>query len=134
MVYSFRMKCPSCGQVSDVAANGACPKCGCALQTAQPGLLKIYRMGNFIGSAVGYGIYLNEVPFGHVGDRETVNIPLPFGTYKLHMTAGMTRKCNDLTFTIAPEDPVICVKAHIRMGVFTNTIIVERVDPSTMPS
>ena len=129
----YRVKCPACGEVQDIGAFGTCPKCGRAELSDQPAMLKIYRMGNFIGSAVGYGIYLNEVPMGHVGDRQTINIPLAYGTYKLHMTAGMTRKCNDLTFTVSPEQRLICVKAHIKMGAFTNSIIVEQVSPDTMP-
>lgn len=133
MANGFRVKCPGCGEVKDILSSGSCPKCGAMLNVNQPGMLKIYRMGNFVGSAVGYGIYLNDQPCGHIGDRQTVMIPLPYGTYKLHMTAGMTRRCSDLTFTVSPEDRLICVKVHLRMGFIQNTLVPERVDPGTMP-
>lgn len=133
MARTYRVKCPKCGEVINLPGTAPCPKCGTPIDVALPGLIQIYRMGNFIGSMAGYGIYLNDMPLGHIGDRETVLIPVPYGTYKLHMTCGMNRRCNDPVFEINPQDPYVCVKAHIKMGAFTNKIVVERVTPDTMP-
>lgn len=133
MVKKYRVKCSACGTVLNIPAGTPCTKCGAQVAFEQPGMIEIYRMGNFVGSAVGYGIYLNDQPYGHIGDRESVFIPVPYGTYKLHMTCGMTRKCNDPVFEVTPEDPHICVKAHIKMGFISNTIIAERAAPDTMP-
>ncbi len=133
MVKKFRVKCPSCGTVLNVPAGSACTKCGSGLDFEEPGMIEIYRMGNFVGSAVGYGIYLNDQPMGHVADRESVFIPVPYGTYKLHFTCGMNRKCNDPVFEVTPEDPRVCVKVHIKMGFITNKLVAERVSPDTMP-
>lgn len=130
---NYRVKCPNCGNVFDTAVPALCAKCGTPVDTALPGMIEIYRMGNFIGSMVGYGIYLNDQPIGHIGDRETVFIPVPYGTYKLHMTCGMNRKCNDPVFEVTPQDPHICAKVHIKMGAFTNKLVVERAEPDSMP-
>lgn len=130
---NYRVKCAACGEVLNVGAACSCPKCGAAVTPEQPGMLKLYRMGNFVGVAVGFGIYLNDRPMGHIGNKETVCIPLPYGNYKLHMTAGMSRKCRDLEFTVSPEDPYICAKVHLKMGFISNTVVPERVAPSEMP-
>ena len=130
---NYRMKCPVCGNVQNLTASGPCAKCGAPLYTEQPAAIALYRMGNFIGSAVGFGIYLNEQPFGAIGNRESLLIPLPYGDYKLHLVSGMSRKCNDPVFRLSPEDPYICFKVHMQMGFLQNKFILERVDPSTMP-
>ena len=49
------------------------------------------------------------------------------------MTCGMTRRCEDLTFTLTPEAPAAYVKASIRMGFWSNTIHLTPADPSEMP-
>ena len=133
MAKKYRIKCPGCGTVLNAQLPIVCGKCKTEISADLPGMIEIYRMGNFVGSAAGYGIYLNGEPMGYIGDRESVFIPVPYGTYKLHMTCGMNRKCNDPVFEITPEDSHICVKAHIKMGFIQNSIIIERVSPDTMP-
>ncbi len=130
---SYRVMCPSCKKVFNLPGDGPCPHCGSMVTLPRGGLIQIYRMGNFIGGAAAAGIYINGAPYGHVGNRQTVQIPLAFGSYLLHMTMGMNRRCNDPTITLSPENPVATLKMHIKMGAFSNTMVIEHADPSTMP-
>ena len=133
MAKKYRMKCPRCGNVVNLTASGACEKCGAELNVQQPAAIALYRMGNFVGSANGFGLYINEQPFGAIGNKESLTIPLPYGEYKLHVVCGMNRKCNDPVIRLTPEDPFVCLKVHMKMGFIQNSFILERVDPSTMP-
>lgn len=133
MARTYRMKCPACGNVQNLNGSGPCAKCGAPLCVEQPAAISVYRMGNFVGMANGFGLYLNEQPFGAIGNKESIVIPLPYGEYKLHVVCGMNRKCNDPVFRLSPEDPYVCVKVHMKMGFIQNKFIVERVDPATMP-
>jgi hypothetical protein len=45
----------------------------------------------------------------------------------------MTRKCKDVSITLSPEKPKAYIKARIKMGFWTNTIIAEEVSESDMP-
>ena len=130
---SYRVVCPKCKKAQNVSGNAKCAGCGTEISIPNEGMIQIYRMGNFIGSAAAAGIYINGTPYGHVGNRSTVQIPLPFGTYKLHMTMGMNRRCNDPEITLTPEKPVAYLKMHIRMGAFSNTQVIEPADPASMP-
>lgn len=129
----LRFKCPSCETVSDLAENSVCPKCNQPLPAANEGFVQIYRMGSPIGIAAGYGTYINEKPYGYIANKESVRIPLPFGTYTFHFTCGMTRKCEDLTVTLSPENPEAFMKVHIVAGFWTNKIVAEAAAPSEMP-
>lgn len=121
----LRSKCPKCGNVQDVSADYACSKCGTAVTLPKDGVIQIYRMGSPIGVAVGYGIYINGNPCGHLANTESIRIPVPYGTYTLHFTCGATRRCQDLTVEVTPENRIAYVKARIKMGFWTNTIIAE---------
>ena len=129
----FRVKCPHCGDVSNVQDSGLCPKCGTAIDTNQPAALRLYRMGSPIGIAVGFGIYINGQPYGHLGNKESICIPLPFGTYNIHITAGATRRCKDLEVRLTPEAPLACAKARLKMGAFVNSVVIETSRPEDMP-
>lgn len=129
----YRVKCPKCGEIANLSCSGPCPKCGTPITVNMPASISLYRMGNFYGGAAGYGIYLNDVPFGHIGNRESLVFPLPYGDYKLHIVCGANRKCNDPVITLTPQDPHVCLKVHIKMGFIRNSFILERVNPSEMP-
>ena len=133
MAKTYRMKCPRCGNAINLAASGACPQCGAEISVEQPATITLYRMGNFYGAANGFGIYINEQPYGAIGNKETLTIPLPYGEYKIHVVCGMNRKCNDPVIKLSAEDPNVCLKVHMKMGFIQNSFILERVDPSTMP-
>ena len=131
----LRIKCPSCGNVVDVASTGSpCAKCGNALNLPEEGVVQIYRMGSPLGIAVGMGIYLNENALGHLANAESIRIPVPYGHYKLHMTHGANRKCKDVEFDVTPEERIVYVKAHLKMGLITNTVVLEKVSGDTMPA
>ena len=129
----LRIKCPSCGQVVDVPGNGTCAKCNNPLVLPEEGVIQMYRMGNPLGMAVGFGIYLNDIPMGHLANSESIRVPVPYGHYKVHMTHGMSRKCVDAEFDVTPEDRFIYLKAHIKPGFWANTVVVERVPGDQMP-
>ena len=133
MAFMYRMKCPACGKVTDVAADGPCPACKQPMMIWRGGGVQVYRMGSPMGMAVGYGTYINGQPYGHIGNCESVYFPLPFGTYTFHFTCGMTRKCEDVTVTITPEQPFAFVKARIKMGFWANSIVAEQVSQQEMP-
>ena len=129
----LRIKCPSCGTVVDVPGNGTCTKCNNPLILPEDGVIQIYRMGNPLGMAVGFGVYLNEIPMGHLANSETIRIPVSYGHYKVHMTHGMNRKGVDVEFDVTPQDRFIYLKGHIKPGFWTNTVVTERVPADQMP-
>lgn len=129
----LRIKCPSCGTVQDLAANGPCQKCSTALVLPEDGVIQIYRMGSPLGVAVGMSIYLNEVPLGHLANAESIRIPVAYGHYKVHMTHGMNRKCKDVEVDVSPAERIVYIKAHLKMGLISNTVVLEQVSGDTMP-
>jgi hypothetical protein len=129
----LRIKCPSCGQVVDVPGNGTCAKCKNPLVLPEEGVIQMYRMGNPLGMAVGFGIYLNDIPMGHLANSESIRVPVSYGHYKVHMTHGMSRKCVDAEFDVTPQERFIYLKAHIKPGFWANTVVIEKVAGETMP-
>jgi len=130
----LRLKCPHCGHVFDTTNSPvACPKCNKEVVASNEAMIQIYRMGSPVGVAVGYGTYINNTPYGHIANKQSVLIPVPYGTYNLHFTCGMTRRCKDLTVTLSPENNVAYVKARIKMGFWTNTIFAEPSTKEEMP-
>ena len=134
MAIMLRAKCPNCGEVFNTQSNCYCPKCGTPINFTGFGMVQSYRMGSPIGIAVGYGVYIDGQPYGHLANKESIRVPLPFGTHTLHMTCGATRRCQDLTFTITPQAPIAYVKGHIKMGAWSNSIVIEPALPSEMPN
>lgn len=129
----YRFRC-NCGNVFNAPVGTTnCNKCGAPLMTDNCGCLQVYRMGSPIGVAVGMGVYIDNVPYGHLGTCESSRIVLPYGEHLIHMTIGMCRKCTDLRVNITPEQPYICVKAHIKPGFWTNTVVIEPARPEEMP-
>ncbi len=133
MAAKIRIKCPHCNEVNNVPASATqCPECHQPVQTVNQGYLYLYRQGSPYGVAGGFGIYLNGVPFGHIGNKELLCFPLPYGTYNIHCAAGMSRKCEDLQVTLSPESNVAYTKVHIRPGFWANSFVVEYVDPNLL--
>lgn len=132
MLGRLRVKCPQCGNVVEIVGPTNCAKCGVPL-AAFPASIMIYRMGSPLGVAVGAGIYINTQPFGMLANKETTLISLPYGTYNLHMTLGMTRRCTDMAITLTPEAPIAYIKAHVKPGFWSNTMVLEPSTPDQMP-
>ena len=133
MAEKYRVKCPVCGTVSNLIGTDLCPRCSTKVDLGSQGMLHVYRMGNFLGFASGFTIYIDHEKYGAIGNKESLLIPLPFGPHLIHVVCGMNRKCNDPVFTLSPEDPYICAKIFMLPGVFQNKTNVERVDPASMP-
>ncbi len=129
----YRVKCKSCGTVQDIAGDAACAKCRAPVASKSDGMIQMYRMGSPFGVAAGYGVYINGEPYGHIANTQSIRIPLPFGSYKLHCTCGATRKCNDLVVNVTPEFPNAYVKARICTGFWSNHIAIEPASPESMP-
>lgn len=133
MIAQVRVKCPYCGEANNVSAmNEPCRKCKQPQNMKGEGSIYIYRQGSFYGIAGGFGLYLNGVPYGHIGNRELLRIPVPFGTYNIHSAVGMSRECRDLVVNITPETPVAFTKVYIKPGFWTNSFVVEFMDPNLL--
>jgi len=134
MQYDFskipvRYRCPN-GHVFDGSDKLThCPKCKAPLPTG--GYIQMYRMGNYFGRGVGMGIYINDLPCGHIGNRKSLRISVPYGQHKVHVTHTTTRVCNDPIFTVTPQNPYVWCKAHFSSAGFT--ITVEPAAPDSMP-
>ncbi len=125
-----RYRCAG-GHVFDGAeGQTVCPTCGAPLPSG--GYIQIYRMGNMMGMAVGMGIYIDDIPCGHLANKQSIRVSVPFGSHKVHVTHTTTRKCNDPVFTVTPQSPYVFCKAHFSGGGFR--IAVEPASPSEMPA
>ena len=128
----IRVRCTACGNVADVQDDTACPKCKAALP--QPaGYVKLYRMGNFVGSAAGIGLYIDGTPTGYIGNRQTLWVRIPYGNHTLHCAMQMARKCNDPVVSINEEHPVMGFRLAIKMGMFVNSFMLTPCDPRELP-
>lgn len=130
----LRLKCSNCGNVFDCPAQPVCTKCGAPVEIGNEGAIRIYRMGSPVGIAVGYGIYIDEQPFGHLANKSDVTIPLPFGHHSLKMTCGMTRRCELFHFDLSPQKPQVFAKGRIVMGFISNKIVITECSLADMPS
>ena len=126
-----RFRC-NCGKVFDGNENTqTCPACGNMLDTGNCGAIQVYRQGNFMGMAVGMGIYIDDQPYGHIANKGSVRVVVPYGAHKMHMTHTSTRACNDPLITVTPQAPVAFVKAHFADMGFS--IKIDPANPSDMP-
>ena len=133
MAAKLRVKCPHCGEASNVfSVNDNCPKCSRPLGLEEEGSIYIYRQGSPYGIAGGFGLFINDQPFGYIGNKELLRIPVKYGTYNIHSAVGMSRKCKDLEVTISPENPVAYTKVYIKPGFWANSFVVEYVDPKLL--
>ena len=128
----LRVKC-SCGEVMNAQPGGICSKCKKPLDIPGDAVIRLYRMGSPLGVAGGFGIYLNGEPMGHIGNKETVMLPVKYGTYTLHVAAGMNRKCQDLTCILTPENRFANAKVWMKPGFWSNSFVIEPAAPEDMP-
>ena len=128
----LRVKC-SCGEVMNAQPGGICSKCKKPLDIPGDAVIRLYRMGSPLGVAGGFGIYLNGEPMGHIGNKETVMLPVKYGTYTLHVAAGMNRRCNDYPITMTPEKPRAYAKVWMKPGFWTNSFVLEAATEGEMP-
>jgi len=133
MVRVLRVKC-ACGKVLNAQPGEVCPKCRRPLVFPEQGVIYLYRKGSFFGIAGGFGIYINGEPMGYIGNKETVRIPVPYGSYNLHVAAGMNRRCNDYIINITPQTPYAFMKVWMKPGFWTNSFVLEPSVPEEMPN
>ena len=126
------MRCPKCGNVTDINGNVPCHKCGNPLALAGAEI-KLYRMGSPLGVAIGFGVYIAGQPCGHIANKETVSYSLPFGSLAVHLTAVLCLNFVDMTVTLTPQAPIGYLKAHIKPGFISNTVVIESALPQDMP-
>lgn len=129
---TYRIRCPHCGSVVNIS-NSECPQCHGSIIPVGMAYIDLYRMGNFVGSAAGLGIYIDGEPLGYIGNRESLRVCVPFGVHTIHIAAQMARKCNDLTFQFTPEQPLVCIKVSTVVGFWANSFKLEQVPASEMP-
>lgn len=132
MAKALRVKC-SCGSVENAMPGNLCPNCRRPLEFAPDGLISIYRMGSPLGIAGGFGIYINGEPMGYIGNRETVRIPVKYGTYSIHIAVGMNRRCTDLVVNITPQSRYAYAKVWMKPGFWTNSFVLEPAKAEEMP-
>lgn len=126
---TVRYRCPQGHTFDGNESITQCPTCGAVLNKG--GYIQMYRCGNYMGMAVGMGIYIDDVPFGHIGNKQSLRISVPFGTHKVHVTHTTTRACNDPLLTVTPESPYVWCKARfVRAGFKIN---VDMANPQDMP-
>ena len=128
----LRTKCMKCGTVQDIQGPTVCTGCGEQLMP-QAATVSVYRKGSPIGAAMGFGVYINDQPFGHIAATESVTFTLPYGTYKFHMTCGATRRCKDMVVTLSPEFSSGYLRAAMKAGFWSNTILIDPMDASEFP-
>ena len=129
----IRIKCPHCGDASNIRPGDTqCPECKKPIALSEEGKIYLYRQGSVYGVAGAFGVYINGEAFGHIGNKETLCMPLPYGTYNIHSAVGMSRKCRDLQVTLSPESPNAYAKVYMRPGFWTNSFVVEPLDPSLL--
>ncbi len=133
MSAKIRIKCPHCKEVSNVVQGATiCPECKQPIALHGDACIYLYRQGSFYGVAGGFGIYINGEGFGHIGNKELLCFPLPYGTYNLHCAVGMSRKCQDMQVTLTPENRIAYAKVYIKPGFWANSFVIEPVDPKTL--
>lgn len=124
MAKEYRVKC-SCGKVMNATPGSVCSDCKQSVVFPAGGQVYLYRMGNFLGAGGGIGLYIDGEPYGHIGNRETLCIPLPYGPHNFHVAVGMSRKCQDLVINITPENPIAYAKFFMKPGFWTNSFVIE---------
>ena len=133
MVPNIRYKCPHCGDANNVVATATnCPKCGQPLELPQEASIYIYRQGSVYGVAGGFGLFINGQPYGFIGNKELLRIPVKYGSYVIHSAVGMSRKCRDLQVNLSPENPNAFTKVYIKPGFWANSFVVEPMDPNLL--
>ena len=131
---NLRVKCTHCGHVDNTVPGGLCPECHQPYDIPGDAVIYLYRKGSPMGIAGGFGIYINGEPFGHIGNRETLCIPVKYGAHNLHVAMGVALRCNDLLITLTPQNRFAYVKVWMKPGFWTNSFVLEPSTPEEMPN
>ena len=135
MEWRVRLKCPYCKHVFNLPEGQAmiCEHCRQPLPVSEMNSsIFLYRQGSPYGIAGGFSIYINGEPYGKIGNRELIRIPLQYGSYNIHCACGMSRSCRDLVVKLSPQNSVAYTKVYIKPGFWTNSFVVEPLDPKRL--
>lgn len=130
---NYRYKCQKCGKLYTTIVEGGACDCGATQDLNGYGSITVYRMGSPLGVAVPMDIHFNNDGYGALVNKECVKIFVPFGSYKVHIALGMNRKCNDLTFDVSESTPDFYVKASVKPGFISNSIVLTQCGAADMP-
>ena len=133
MSATLRVICPHCAKPVNLSQSETlCPKCHQPIPLNPEACFYLYRQGSPYGIAGGFGIYINGTPTGHIGNRELLCFPVPYGTYNIHCAVGLSKKCRDMQVTLTPENRVAFTKVYMKPGFWTNSFVIEPVDPNLL--
>lgn len=105
------MICTNCGYNLNDSAS-FCPNCGNKVElinsTQNIGRLTIKRESTFVGCAIFYDILINNQKAGVIGNGESLQYNLSFGTYEItiHPTLSASTK---QVITLTPQQPNITI-------------------------
>ena len=133
MANLLRVKC-SCGNVLNIFPGAICDKCRQPVNIPVDGVIYLYRKGSPFGIAGGFGVYLDGQPLGYIGNKETIRIPVNYGTHNLHVACGMNRRCNDMVVNITPQSRFGFLKVWMRPGFWSNSFVLEASTPEEIPN
>lgn len=128
----LRLKC-TCGKVINGFNGSVCPSCNRPFDIPAEGMIHLYRKGSPLGIVNGFSVYINGESYGAIGNKETINIPVKYGSYRLHVACGMNRRCNDIIINITPQTPVGYMKVWMKPGFWTNSFVLEPSTRDEMP-
>ncbi|MBR4942054.1 MAG: hypothetical protein IKZ19_08655 [Clostridia bacterium] len=129
----FRVKCPHCSKVVNIAeGSDICPECRMQVAIPTEGRIYLYRQGSPYGIAGGFGVFINGIPKGYIGNKETICFPVAYGQYTIHCAVGMSKKCTDLTVNVTPQYPRGCCKVYMKPGFWANSFVIEPLDPKLL--
>ena len=133
MAAKLRLKCPNCKKPINIHPTSTnCPECARPIVPSPDACIYLYRQGSPLGIAGGFGIYVNGEPYGYIGNKELLCLPLPYGTYTLHCAVGMNRACEDVTFVLTPQNRVVYSKVYMTPGFWSNKFHIVPVDPGLL--
>jgi hypothetical protein len=129
---NYRYRC-SCGHVYDNAGtSAACPKCKQENSTEGCGIAQIYRLGNYVGSLVKMGLYVDEEPYGYIANRGSIKLVIPYGEHQLSATLNRTKTPKPPVINLTPEQPEVYYKTAIDL--FATEIAFKDADKDSMPT
>ena len=109
---NFRYRC-ECGNVYDSAeTKAACPSCKKENSTENCGIVQLYRLGNYVGMLVGLGLYVDGQPYGHIKNKGSIKLVVPYGEHQLHATLSACRESTQPVINLTPETPELYFKVE----------------------
>ncbi len=128
----LRVKCPKCGTVQDLPADGPCWKCRTVIGLPQDGVIQIYRMTSCAWKfGAGMEVYLNGIHLGYLKNEDVIRIPVPYGHYQVMAKfldyKFYNNKGQGVEFDLTPYNRIVFLKAaRCIHGYGKTTVILEQ--------